>query len=558
MSKFTKTLNVCFSKKFNCFTTVYLYENELSFPDDQYGFGVNALPFDDIHGHVQQLIDEIQNEFDGDQHVRLTINTEGLQGSVQIPYYKVKKLNPEVVFETISNIFGFIYCTVLPNQRQLFPALPSKNGNGRLVFTSCRSCSDSENVTDLCQHSEDDRCLEKRVFFSEELYFAVEQLGYKIIKVFEVYHYPKQSNLIFKDFIDKLNIIKTTNTNMDGQFNSEEQFDEFIKQINEETMSKQNDSQRVISKADFHHNPCKRNLAKLLMNSSYGRLGIRPAHNEKLFIRERKELVQLLEDPAVSITALDPLKCGNALRASVNIDLEQTPALPVSSVGLASAITSMARLHLLKAILHANKQSNVIPLYTDTDCIFTLHRKTIDENDFILDPGMKIGQMKRELGSDDFIESFVCLGAKVYGYQTERGETKICCKGIQQSTKSEKKLNVKTMETYLQNRIAMANKGIDGTQSMQHQQPIVINQTQFTRKMLPEPSIGQRSFDKKVNVTLNKRVFIFNLHDHVVEGILGYKANAHKNPMFRYYSLPFGWNQDLLKHVAEKFDNIMN
>ena len=62
--------------------------------------------------------------------------------------------------------------------------------------------------------------------------------------------------------------------------------------------------------------------------------------------------------------------------------------------------------------------------------------------------------------------------------------------------------------------------------------------------------------DKKVNVTLNKRVHIFNLNEQTVEHILGYSANDHINPMFKFYSLPYGWSEELLKQVAQKFEQI--
>ena len=350
---------------------------------------VNALyPFEMLNGNF--FIGDIDRQI-------LTLDTDQLlQGVLEKRFH------------------GFIFCNVLPNRSSLFPGLPSKNAKGRLVFTACRTCADEENMYDICQHSHEQRCLMNKVYYSEELYFSMDQLGYKVLAVHEVYHYPNSSRVLFKDFIEKLNVMKTVNSNLEGQFANEHQMETFIKEMN-------------LTKKDFNNNPCKRNLAKLLMNSSYGRLGIRPSKNEKCFIRERKDLVQLLEDPAVDIVSLDAMKNGNILRASVNIEMEQQPALPISSVALASAITSMARIHLLKIILYANSKENVIPLYSDTDCLISLHPKSpnvVDEA-FIMNPGMKIGQMKRELSKGEYIETFVSLGAKVYGYETNQGVLKL-------------------------------------------------------------------------------------------------------------------------------------
>ena len=372
---------------------------------------------------------------------------------------------------------------------------------------------------------------------------------YKVLQVHEVYHYPKKSSDLFKTFIGKLNLIKTLNSNIEDQLEDEKEFDDFVAEINRDIILTGNN----VDKSDFQNNPCKRNMAKLLMNSSYGRLGIRPAHNEKCFIRSRENLIKLFEDPSVTVGSLDPVCNGNILRADLQIDLEQQPALPISSVALASAITSMARIHLLKIILYANKNPKAIPLYTDTDCLFCLHHDTLKDKEFILNPGVHIGEMKNELSRGDTIKTFVSLGAKVYGYETLKGDIKLCCKGIHQSAQSENVLNVNTLERELLSTISNKQGGINGGEQ---RNGISIKQTQFTRSMIPEPSVGIRDIDKNIKITLTKRGHIFNLNDDLVEEIIGYKAHQHVNKNFQFYSLPYGWSSQLLKKVAEKFKYI--
>ena len=241
------------------------------------------------------------------------------------------------------------------------------------------------------------------------------------------------------------------------------------------------------------------------------------------------------------------------------MDQYYVQALPISSVALASAITSLARVHLLKIILFANENPKAIPLYTDTDRIFCLHHEGLSDKEYILNPGAKIGEMKSELAKGDSIETFVSLGAKVYGYKTIKGELKLCCKGIHQSSSSVEILNVDTLKEEILSSVKKSRK------ELANQQPdnaktngISIRQTQFTRTMVPEPSVGIREIDKKITITLKKRVHIFQLEDDLVESIIGYKANEHVNKMFQFYSLPYGWSSQLLKLVAEKFSSIMN
>ena len=109
---FTKQLSFCYSKRFKCFTSVYTFEhdndinnnNEPQQQQQQYGLGI-LEQFDNLQDRVEQVVKIIQNEFTNPStHVRLTINTDGLEGSVHIPYYKVTKLNSEKIFNTVKTV----------------------------------------------------------------------------------------------------------------------------------------------------------------------------------------------------------------------------------------------------------------------------------------------------------------------------------------------------------------------------------------------------------------------------------------------------------------------
>ena len=97
MSKLNKTLKYCYSKKFSCYTSVYTYDTG----DEQTGSGL--VP-NSIAGHVNQLVQEIQEEFDHEDNVRLTISTDGLEGSIRIPYYQVSKLDAGKIEDVVANV----------------------------------------------------------------------------------------------------------------------------------------------------------------------------------------------------------------------------------------------------------------------------------------------------------------------------------------------------------------------------------------------------------------------------------------------------------------------
>ena len=91
--------------------------------------------FDFIQSRVDELVDSIQQEFtEPDTHVRLTINSDGLEGSIHIPYFKVSKLDSEKIFNTVKTIL------------QSSKSLPLKKWY--ITVNSVDPSSTSENDTD--------------------------------------------------------------------------------------------------------------------------------------------------------------------------------------------------------------------------------------------------------------------------------------------------------------------------------------------------------------------------------------------------------------------------
>ena len=133
-------------------------------------------------------------------------------------YYDIKSLypyvqktrafmvgHPKVITEDFGDVAtvhvrfrGFIQCTVLPPDRLLLPLLPYKTG-GKLLFPLCRTCAE-EQINASCPHKDEDRLLHG-VFTTAELAKAVDELGYRIITVDEVFHWSVWDKSMFGDYI---------------------------------------------------------------------------------------------------------------------------------------------------------------------------------------------------------------------------------------------------------------------------------------------------------------------------------------------------------------------
>jgi hypothetical protein len=64
-----------------------------------------------------------------------------------------------------------------------------------------------EGLNESCRHKDDDRCI-SGTYTHVELTKAVEDLGYKVVKVYEVWHFENWSCGLFSGYISKYFAIK--------------------------------------------------------------------------------------------------------------------------------------------------------------------------------------------------------------------------------------------------------------------------------------------------------------------------------------------------------------
>ena len=198
----------------------------------------------------------------------------------KILYYDIVSLYPYVMsrmyypighpiayqqnFPQIKDVFGLISCKVLPPKQLFFPVLPLTI-NGKLVFTLCYKCAKEENHN-TCNCSEEDRCI-TGVFCSNELQKALE-IGYKVKEIYEILDYPKQRNDIFSPYINSWYKIKAEASGYPKGIVSEDQYISDFERIEGIKLTKEN----------IQSNPGMRSVAKLMLNSLWGKgpLGVCP------------------------------------------------------------------------------------------------------------------------------------------------------------------------------------------------------------------------------------------------------------------------------------------
>ena len=310
---------------------------------------------------------------------------------------------------------AIVYCDVECPPDLLIPLLPSKRimaGVSKLMF-------------DLTPK-------ERQVYTTVELRKALS-IGYKITKIYEVWNFAGADNL-FTDYIKYFFKLKTENS---GKFSSDP-----VKF--EEQMGFMVDH----SKCTF--NAGKRSVAKLCLNSLWGKLCQAPEiHNNKV-LRTQEDLHKLFMDDTIE---------PNALIAAYGPDIAEAfytkrePFIPPNkNINLPVALftTSYARVKLYELMEEVGVERC---LCCDTDSIIYMEKtgehKLADKMDSAL-----LGYLTDELDEGDYIVSFLSTGCKSYAYRTKKGKEVMKLKGITQTAANKEIITWGGLEQLVQKNIS--------------------------------------------------------------------------------------------------------
>ncbi|KAK5645174.1 hypothetical protein RI129_006475 [Pyrocoelia pectoralis] len=331
---------------------------------------------------------------------------------------------------------GVIKCSILPPQNLYHPVLPVKKHN-KLMFPLCMKC-----VEDLaeseCSHNPEERTI-CGTWCSDEIVKALDK-GYKLIDVqemwvYETTRYEKTINYggLFSEFINHFVRIKQQASDWPASCCTREQKDKYIEEFFE--------SEGVQLKySDVMKNPGLRSLAKLMLNSFWGKFGQRENQSKTSIVRDSKEFYDLMWSPAIDVNYIQEVNDETVI---MNWQYREDAGDPLFTVNcvIAAYVTTQARLQLYSYLDLLGERV----LYYDTDSVIYISR----ENHPDLPLGNNLGDLTDEIegeyGPNAFITEFASGGPKTYGYEVQLplGQTKtvIKVKGITLNHQNLEKVN---------------------------------------------------------------------------------------------------------------------
>lgn len=316
--------------------------------------------------------------------------------------------------------FGFISAKVYPPRKLFFPLLPFKTQSGKLLFTLCRTCGESNNQSENgCLHTDEERAL-TGCWPTPEFNKALE-LGYSVGKIFEIWHFGEKSNEIFQGYVHTFLKAKQEASGYPSGVTTAVERDNYVKESAEKHGI-------ILNANDISFNPAKRQIAKLCLNSLWGKFAQRSNLLTCTLVREPEKFFDFMFSNKYDISYFSFLNSEIALvQWKYHKDRKYFTRPGNVNVFIAAFTTCYARLTLYEYLQQLGSRA----LYADTDSVVYI---TQDGDEF-LPTGDRLGSLKDELDGA-FISEWVSTGPKSYGYQTTDGKTVLKVKGITQTFKN--------------------------------------------------------------------------------------------------------------------------
>lgn len=337
-----------------------------------------------------------------------------------------------------------------------------------------------------CDHTSEERQL-TGTWCTPEIEEAITR-GYKVIHIHEVWHFEKKSNTLFRSYVDTFLKIKQEASGWPAWVGDD--LDKRVEYI-------ENFRQRegiLLDPAKIEKNPGRRSLAKMMLNSFWGKYGQQSNKNQVEAFTSPADFYKLLRDDSQEIS--DVRVVNQEMLEVVHKNKEACDPVQVNiNIFVACFTTCWARLRLYQEGLAKLRKEQI--LYFDTDSLIYKHKAGDDVLDAELPLGDYLGEFTSELEDGDHITEFAAAGPKNYGYRTKNGKVVCKVRGFSLNARGSAQLNFETLKENVHDEV---QDPIDKPRSIPVFNPQKIVRDNKTKKLETRTEV------KRYRVVFDKRV----------------------------------------------------
>ena len=284
--------------------------------------------------------------------------------------------------------------------------------------------------SEVCCHTAEQRCL-VGTWCTIELQKAVEK-GYQIQKIYEVWHFPQTKTGLFAEYVNKWLKNKTEASGWPKDCTTEEKKAEYVREYLEREGVE-------LEPANIVKNAGRKQVAKLMLNSFWGKFGEKPNKTQTFTVTSPAELYNIIEDQKNNIHDIR-ICTEDIVEVDVSKAKEEIVTSSKTNIFIASFTKASARLELYNYLDMLQEQV----LYFDTDSIIYLWRNGLPQ----VETGPFLGQMKDETEGEP-IQEFVTGGPKNYTYKLQNGKSECKIRGFTQDEQGMALLNFNSTRNHI-------------------------------------------------------------------------------------------------------------
>ena len=248
---------------------------------------------------------------------------------------------------------------ILPPHKLLFPMLPIKI-SGKLMFPLCCICAENEDKGHCTCPSQS--CALIHTWCMSELTLAIN-MGYCILEIYEVLHWLSNENIDNRMgkgglFTEYINVFLHIKTQASGYLDSVHSLEQRQENIDEYTSNEG----IILDPKLIEHNPGLRSIAKLALNSFYGKFGKHSNMFKMAYITHYEKLYDILTNETKIINDFHILDMGMVVMEYIKSKEFQEPDCKTNVI-TASMCSAYAHLKLWRIMNWLGSRV----MYHDTD-----------------------------------------------------------------------------------------------------------------------------------------------------------------------------------------------
>ena len=298
------------------------------------------------------------------------------------------------------------------------PVLPTRC-NGKLMFSLCRTCSQNHQQGP-CEHQDNDRAF-TGTWVTDEVKMAIRK-GYTLLSIYEVWNFTdisqydpvSKSGGIFTNYVNTFLKVKQEASGWPDWCKSQEDKQQYISQYLEKEGI-------LLDYINIKRNPGLRSIAKLMLNSFWGKFGQRANLTQTSYISDPDQYFDILTSDEQKVKNVRFVS-DEAVQLDWVYNDDFIAASCRTNVVIAAYTTTQARLKLYS---YLEKLDHRV-LYCDTDSIVF----TTSPGEWEPPLGDYLGDLTDEI-KDNSIVKFVTGGPKNYAYLLQKPNEDgllSCCK----------------------------------------------------------------------------------------------------------------------------------